>query len=732
MALPVGTYLNAFPVAIDAEQPLTRIELPRPDIARRELERQHRVRLFIHGGAAWTAREVAGQPHVTIAADEHIPVHLFNIREALRVQAERVGWDFWVRQGEMNAVRPGARQVVGPFIVQSVLQTRAVWEGIQARQLLLVASSSVRWLVDRSLTDPDVQAVALQEHVLRRPGAAGGPPRGRVVGFRDGRVLLEDRGGGDPLAVPLADYQLVARPSLVYELLLRGGSEADASRVYGELLVASGTLRPEDRRTPNKYAAKERYAETESLLDDFGRSLPMPNGTQAVVADVPREVFVIPPPARDPWSATVMKEPRLRFDAAIPSRSDTRAYQGLRAYGAYSVQGLEAAPRVLLAYPSAVHREVERFGDKLLSGSGNYPGFTRLFGLPADREPQLERVRLPSGPEVHDIQRLKLALQAWAGQPRDHEPDLALVVVPRTDRWDTDTPYYVAKEFFASRGIPSQMVTLELLHDTGRLGWSLANIALASFAKLGGTPWVVDARGEDADLVVGIGRSDVQAEGGGRRRMFGYAVAFVANGAYLAIASSPPAADEGDYERRLTTAIVEALSASRPSDLETERVAIHLARRTGEREVRAARAALREADMEQLPVAFLRIDDSSLFELLDGAAPTYAPPKGLTLRLSERRALVQVETVSNLGPARRPLLVELDDRSTIGPDGFGGLVQQVYRLGHANWRGFNARSKPVTLLYGERLAELVGYMNQRGDWDPATMRAELRSRPWFL
>jgi hypothetical protein len=159
---------------------------------------------------------------------------------------------------------------------------------------------------------------------------------------------------------------------------------------------------------------------------------------------------------------------------------------------------------------------------------------------------------------------------------------------------------------------------------------------------------------------------------------------------------------------------------------------MHLSKRTGEREVRAAQQALRDAGMEQLPVAFLRVDDTSLFEFLDGSQPTFAPQKGLTLRLSERRALVQVETVTNFGPARRPLLVELDDRSTVGPDDFGALVSQVYGLGHANWRGFNARSKPVTLLYGERLAELVGYMNQRGDWDPATMRADLRSRPWFL
>jgi hypothetical protein len=731
MALSAGTYINAFPVTIADTQPVTRIPAPRP-VSRRELERRHGTPLFLYEDAAWTAAEVAGQPRVELGRNEHLLVHLFNLREALRARAKAIGWDFWIGQGEMNSVRPGARETINPFITQSVLKTRAVWEGVQAQELLLVASSSVRWLVDLPLTQANVQAVAVEEHVLRRPDFTDGPPRGRVHSFAGASVLLEDRDGGTPRPFPAAHYQLVARPSLVYELLEHDHSHAEASAVYRRLLAASGTLRREDLSTPNQYAAKERFNDAEQLLDDFGRELVLANETTASVAEVPREIFVLAGPAREPWTATTMQDPQLRFDAAIPSRSDTRAYQGLRAYGAYSLQSLEQKPALLLAYPSALHQEAERFGEKLLSGSGNYPGFARLFGLPEDRAPRVEQLRLPAGDNPRDAQLLRIALDAWAGKSRDREPDLAIVIVPHTDRWETDTPYYVAKEFFAARGTPSQMVTQELLHDTGRLGWSLANIALAAFAKLGGVPWVVDARGQDADLIVGVGRADVRSQNGGRRRTFGYAVAFVANGAYLATHSFPPAADEGDYERRLTDAITAALQEHRRSDRPTERVIVHLAKRTGEREVRAAEVALQKAGMADLPVAFLRIDDSSLFEFLDASQATFAPPKGLTLRLSERRALIQVETVTNFGPARRPLLVELDKRSTVSPDEFGWLVLQVFRLGHANWRGFNARSKPVTLFYGERLAELVGYMNERGNWDPASMRAELRSRPWFL
>jgi Piwi domain len=734
MALPAGTYINAFPVTLEDPQPVTRIECPRDapiGQTRRGLEERFSTPIIIDRGYAWTAVALEDQERVDLTPDEFPNVHVFNLREGIRLRAESAGWEFWINRGEMSAVEPGDGEVIDPFEVQAVLRMRATWEGVGSQQLLLLAGSSVRWLVREPLEDPDVMAVAPGEYVVRRPGVLG-VQRAQVQEITDGRLLLVGRGGAAPSEANPADYQLVARPSLVYALMGRRHTHAEAAAVYNLLLVASRTLMARSN-APNKYAAKERYFETERLLDQFGRSVPLANGTAAEIAAAPRELYPTEPPAREPWTAAELAAPRLRFDEAIPSRSDTRAYQGLRAYGAYSLDKITGTPRLLLAYPSAIHAEVEGFHRKLLDGSGNYPGFAKLFGLPPDRTPTVDRVPLPMGLGDAALRRLRDALARWASEQREHEPDLALVIVPATDRWIVDTPYYVIKEFFAQRGTPSQMVTEELLRDTGRLGWSLANIALASFAKLGGVPWVVESRGQEGDVVVGVGRADVLSAAGVRRRIFGYAVAFGASGAYLSTHSFKPADDERDYTEHLTEAIEGALREPRQTSQPAERVVIHLSRRTGNREIRAAQEALKRTGMTNLPVAFLRIDDSSLFEFLEAQNPTYAPPKGLTLRLTDRRALVQVESGSTLGPARRPLLVELDPRSTVDPgEDFGSLVLQVFRLGHANWRGFNARSKPVTLLYGERLAELVGYMTQRGEWDPSAMRAELASRPWFL
>jgi hypothetical protein len=74
----------------------------------------------------------------------------------------------------------------------------------------------------------------------------------------------------------------------------------------------------------------------------------------------------------------------------------------------------------------------------------------------------------------------------------------------------------------------------------------------------------------------------------------------------------------------------------------------------------------------------------------------------------------------------------MDRRSSVPETAFDGLIGQVFRLAHANWRGFNAQTKPATLVYGEQLASLVGHLEDVETWNPDLLRSDLRGRPWFL
>ena len=430
--------------------------------------------------------------------------------------------------------------------------------------------------------------------------------------------------------------------------------------------------------------------------------------------------------------ASLLKAPMLRFDPAIPSRVHPQAYRGLQLFGPYDASALNLPDKsILFVFPEELRVPARKLAMSLLRGNQNFPGFDEMFRVPLANNhiEQLPIVGDYSSPTAA-AKSYREEIARWNIQPRTSDPQLAMVLVPHSERWETERPYYEAKAAFARLGIPTQMVTAELLESDREFTWSIANIALAAFVKLGGVPWVVDAPRDDHDLVIGIGRADVRRYDG-VQRIFGYALSFASNGMYQHSWSFTPTADEDSYQTRLEEVITQALSAARDPDETFRRIVIHLGKRTGRAEIRAVQQAMSAAGVT-FPTALVRLDETILYDIANGNVDTLAPPKGLAIRLGSHRVLLQSEGVSSAGVPSGPLLVELNDRSDVGPDDLDDLVAQAFRLSHANWRAFNARSQPVTLIYGELLARLVGYLEEVATWEPTLLRSDLRDRPWFL
>jgi hypothetical protein len=424
--------------------------------------------------------------------------------------------------------------------------------------------------------------------------------------------------------------------------------------------------------------------------------------------------------------------PRLRFDAAIPSRLHVEPYKGLKLHGPFDASQVQLTEKsILFVFPKTLQPLAHRLADALKNGHKGYPGFAKMFRIPFTGQMMTSlAIDADLGSPASAAASYREQIAAWSTNGRDGDPHLALVLVPHSERWETERPYYEAKAAFARLGIPTQMVTTELIDDERQFGWSVANIALATFAKLGGVPWTIEAPADDHDLILGIGRADIRRHDG-VDRIFGYAVSFTSNGLYRQTWSFTPAADEDTYLSRLEDAVVNALEADLDADQPPGRLVVHLGKKTRAREIEAVRSAMQRASVE-LPALFMRLDDSHLYDIADGRTDTRVPPKGLAVRLGPNRMLLQAEGAGPLGPPDGPLLVELDRRSDGDADQLEGLAEQAYRLGHANWRGFNARSQPVTLVYGELLARLVGYLEEVDTWDPALLRSDLQGRPWFL
>jgi hypothetical protein len=434
------------------------------------------------------------------------------------------------------------------------------------------------------------------------------------------------------------------------------------------------------------------------------------------------------------FDALRLPAPQLRFDPAIPSRVHAEAYRGLRLHGPYDNRRVELVEKsILFVFPEELRSLAQQLGRVLAKGQGSYPGFKQLFHVELDTKTMYDSLAFAADltDRVAAAGAYRDAIADWNTQPRSRLPQLAIVLVPHSERWDVEQPYYEAKAAFAQLGIPTQMVTSELISNPKQFGWAVANIGLQAFAKLGGVPWTVESPADESDLVIGIGRADVRTDSG-QQRIFGYALSFASNGVYRHTWAFHPVADEKTYAAKLEDVVAAALADETKRDEPVRRLVVHLTRRTGRREIESVEAAMARADL-RVPAAFLRVDDSSLYDIADGSATqTFGPPKGLVVRLGQRRMLLQSDEVTPVGAPDGPFLIELDERSAVMPEDLPSLVEQAFRLSRANWRGFNARSQPVTVAYSELLARLAGYLDEVQTWQPQFLRPELQERPWFL
>ena len=115
--------------------------------------------------------------------------------------------------------------------------------------------------------------------------------------------------------------------------------------------------------------------------------------------------------------------------------------------------------------------------------------------------------------------------------------DLALVQIEESfHQLPVDqNPYFIAKQSFLAHQIPVQEFELETAQKPDKdLQFSLNNMALATYAKLNGIPWLLKANPTIAhELVIGLGSASI-AEGrlGDRERYVGITTVFSGDGNY--------------------------------------------------------------------------------------------------------------------------------------------------------------------------------------------------------
>lgn len=341
-------------------------------------------------------------------------------------------------------------------------------------------------------------------------------------------------------------------------------------------------------------------------------------------------------------------------------------------------------------------------------------------------------------------------------------PDLAFVQIQETFRHLSQpaNPYYASKAAFMAAGVPTQSVTIEKMQVArSNTAYLLNSIAVATYAKLDGLPWVISTPGSTThELVLGVGSSEVAAGHGGiRNRYVGITTLFQGDGRYLVWGLTREVPYDEYPEALLETlrTVIRYMEAQNGwEEGDKVRLICHVYKRLKDAEVEAVKSLVQELleHRYQVEFAFLDISWTHPYRLfspsergvpLGGGAVSQDgslkgvgfPARGTCLLLDSRRALLHLtgprEVKQEDDGLPVPLLLELHPDSDFTDLTY--LSRQIFHFTYMSWRGFLPASDPVTIAYSKRIASMLGNLKLVPDWDSNVISlGPLRGRLWFL
>ena len=569
---------------------------------------------------------------------------------------------------------------------------------------------------------------------------------GRIGSVRDGVLELDDYRPDSETSLPAAKAYL--EPSWdAFDACLQHKFGSKASLVKEELEEVLMDFRSGPRRLENVRQAIGYF--TRSALD---------------LEMVPGVSFQCQPLLEQGQSSTfpqIHKAPPVTyvFDQAS-SKTDTWHDRGLEKFGPYSARiHTPTNPRICIICQAKFKGRVEQFVQKFINGisatglSRNYfsAGLIRKYALSGANVEYF--ITSTGSPDDY-----RKAAQAAIESQREHSKKWDLALIQIEDRFrkmfSDDNPYLVSKTEFLIHQIPVQEFRIETVEmSESQLGYVLNNMALATYAKIGGTPWLIKANPTTAhEIVVGLGSSMLGSSRlGGNKRKVGITTVFSGDGNYYWTSVSQAVPFES-FKDELTNSLRKTLEKiARQMNWtrgEHIRLIFHAFKPFKNEEADAVKKVVNELGEYDAEYAFVHVVEDHPYFIFDTGQPgvkdyeskykslkgTYAPERGDFLKLSEYEALLILTGPKELKRSAdgipRPILLRIGKGSTFYDLTY--LTRQVHTFSCHSWRSFFKSPIPVTILYSELIAGLLGQLEQVKGWNSSIMLGRIGATRWFL
>jgi argonaute-like protein implicated in RNA metabolism and viral defense len=431
------------------------------------------------------------------------------------------------------------------------------------------------------------------------------------------------------------------------------------------------------------------------------------------------------------FTYTLLHKSGFRFSPDGQEAVHEDRLRGLIRFGPY--RKVVNPPQIAFVFPDGYRDQANALYLALRNGIGLFKGLPSVFKVPLEKDQVLAITgfKLRNQFDHQDSAlRYRDAIQTWINR-NESTPDLFLNLHPKSMGWEEDSAYSATKAILLKDGLLSQNATFELIQNSTQFEWSVANIALALFVKLGGIPWAVDRADGENEFVIGMGRSEsYDPRTRDREQSIAFTTCLQSNGIYEFANFGRACGDKQSFMRELEDTLRRTIAQVRSRRPNATALTLHFPKDFSfdERELCTRVAAEAKSNISR--IEFVKVTEEDRFFAIDDEFPDQVPRRGTCIQLSNRDFLLYTEgseerqtwinrppsavRIRHYGESR----VDLPTREIIG---------QVFDLSLSNWRAFNARAYPVSILYSKLISRILQ------NADLSEIHGErLSDRMWFL
>lgn len=454
-----------------------------------------------------------------------------------------------------------------------------------------------------------------------------------------------------------------------------------------------------------------------------------------------------------------ISDPILLFDPS-GTRKYTWKERGLKESGPFDQRTFTPKKLRMAVVCQARHEgRVDTFMAKFLDGMPNVlskpknearygDGFLRRFQL---EKPSVSYFTAAGSTARDYVEASRAALEKAADE--GFMWDLAIVQVEEEFKASDggDNPYYATKSIFLRRDVPVQSVRLETMNQAdGELVFSLNHLSLATYAKLGGIPWLLAAQQTVAhELVIGLGsHTETTSRIGTGKRYVGITTVFSSDGSYL-LSDRTAVVPYEDYAVALYQTLKRAITTVRTQDnwrsTDKVRLVFHMFKPLKDVEAEAVERVVRDLSLEDVTFAFVHLAQDHPYIVFDHLQQGYGfrdpkkgvlgPSRGLHVKLGDRESLLVFSGVSELKRSEdgmpRPCLLKLHRLSTFTDMTY--LARQAYAFAGHSWRMLSPEPLPITIRYSDLITERLTGLAAVPEWDADAVKfGQIGRTLWFL